>query len=139
MRTPVTLIRISQIHRPIDQGHQDRPAKDVTERDQREIAERVSDWEWCRGPSGERHADQENVHVGDGMFKPAGDERGDREDGGEDLIGHTPRAHAQPDGQTDQHVAEGPMEVSKIRCRRRLAPSISCGSGDNSAPAPPSR
>mgnify|MGYP003694198597 CR=1 FL=1 len=34
MRTPVTLIRISQIHRPIDQRDEDGPAEDVAERDE---------------------------------------------------------------------------------------------------------
>ena len=43
MRTPVTLIRMSQIHRPIDQRDKDGPAEDVAERDQREIVDRLHD------------------------------------------------------------------------------------------------
>ena len=58
---------------------------------------------------------------GDGMFKSASDERGDRDDEGENLIRHTPRAHAQPDSQTDQHVAKDPARKGRNRIERNLA------------------
>lgn len=44
-----------------------------------------------------------------------------KEDGGENLIGHTPSAHAQPDGKTDQHVTEDAARKGRDRIERDLA------------------
>ena len=44
-----------------------------------------------------------------------------KEDGDENLIGHTPRSHARPDCQTVWHVAEDAARKGRDRIERDLA------------------
>ncbi len=55
------------------------------------------------------------------MFKSAGDEGTDGEKNRKDLIRDTPCSHAQPDGQTDQHIAEDATGYCRDRIERDLA------------------
>ncbi len=86
----------------IDKADHAGAADEVTERDRDEIAEHVGNADVGVQEGSER----EEIHVCDAVLEACGDEGGDGEDDREDIAGDGAPGHREPNGETDEHVAE---------------------------------
>jgi len=67
--------------------------------------------------------DRDEIHVRDRVLEAGGDERGEREDHGEDLVGHRVGGQAEPDREADQRVGQHAEEHRLAELQGRLGRS----------------
>src|SRR3990172_8179115 len=102
---------------PVDGGYQDGSPDDVADGDRQQIGEQerlpcqAGNVDAAGGGEGrvealDEKADRNEVHVGDAVLESSGDESGNGQDDGGDPIDRAAGAEGQPDGQTDQGIAQ---------------------------------